>query len=208
MIATRAVGRPAFKRRASAFALALIAAMPFALRASADETANGDAGVDARIYFIAGFASAFDNLDKLTALFALSGVPTSTYPPAFWHAVVRDATRAYRASGGQTDIVLVGHSLGAIHVYEVAQALERRGIPVALIIGFDPTREAEVTGNVAVALNFFLTPDVEPVVAAPDFAGTLTNEIVGDIAVLPHHDIIYDETLRQRALGAIRRAIE
>ncbi len=160
-----------------------------------------------RIYFIAGFASALDDQQKLASLFAVDGVPIEAVPPSFWRLVVRQVAGAYRESGEALHVILVGHSMGAIRAYEVAAALDRRGIPVDLVIGFDPTREATVSPNVVRAVNFFLTPDVAPVVPAPGFHGQLVNEVVGDIAELPHHDIIYDAELHQRALSEITHAL-
>lgn len=188
---------------AVALAVACLMAPAQGLATPAAPAAEGGA----RILFIAGFASAFDDRERLSGLFAVDGVTTEAFPPGLWLFAVHDAAQAYRRSGGTLHIVLVGHSMGAIRAYEVAAALGRRGIPVDLVIGFDPTREAVVSGNVARAVNFFLTPDVAPVVPGPDFHGVLVNDVVGDIAAIPHHDIIYDEALHRRALREIERAI-
>jgi len=188
----------------AALGIVLAAGILSAPRQAAAELSNGD---EARIVFIAGFASAFDDRERLAGVFAVDDVSTEAYPPYLWHMVVRDIVRAFRRSEGHLHIILIGHSMGAVRAYEVAAALDRRGVPVDLIIGFDPERGVSVTDNVARAVNFFLTPDVDPVVPGPGFSGQLVNEVVGDIAVIAHHDIIYDDVLRRRTFDEIERAL-
>jgi len=99
----------------------------------------------------------------------------------------------------------VGHSMGVIRAYEAAAALDP--IPVALVIGFDPTRPAYVSPNVETAINFFLEPNVIPVEPLPGFAGVLLNEIVGHEDDIDHGEIIYDEGLRSRAIQEIQSVV-
>ena len=158
------------------------------------------------IYFIAGFASAFDDLDKLDRLFAVDGLPAKAFPPMLWRQAVRDAEERYRLNGDTTRIILVGHSFGGNKVYRAAQRLAEEGIPVALIIGFDQGYLSTVSANVARSVNFFITPDVNFVVPGEGFEGLLVNEIVADETELDHGEMIYDPVLHQRAVEEIRRA--
>ena len=158
------------------------------------------------IYFIAGFASSLDDLDKLDRLFAIDGVPAKTFPPMLWRQVVRDARARYRVNGDNTTIILIGHSFGGNKVYRVAERLAEEGVPVALIVGFDQGYQSTVAANVARAVNFFITPDTEFVLPGEGFQGALINEIIADETELDHGEMIYDPVLRERALEEIRRA--
>ncbi len=159
------------------------------------------------IYFVAGFAAIFDDLQALDRLFEVDGIPAKAYPPVLWRNVVRDAVDRHRQNGDVTTIILIGHSVGARKVYQIAESLSRKEVPVALIVGLDPVRKSEVPDNVARAVNYFISPDVAFVVPGPGFDGQLINEIVADIAILAHGDIIYEEAIRLRAFGEIRQAI-
>jgi hypothetical protein len=191
--------------RAGRVASALLAAIAATAALTRAEALPGD---ETRVYFIPGFASAFDDLGELAGLFAIEGIPTEALPPIMWHVLVAEIATAYRHSGRALHIVLVGHSMGAVKAYDIAAALGRRGIPVDLIIGLDPLREASVPDNVARAVNYFLAPEVIPVRPAAGFSGVLINEIVGDEAAIAHHDIIYDEALIERAIAEILRLLD
>jgi hypothetical protein len=74
-------------------------------------------------------------------------------------------------------IVLIGHSLGADAVVEVADALARYNIPVALMVLFDGTEPHQIPANVATTVNytkhFMITPATgsSGVVSNVDFSG-------------------------------------
>jgi len=51
-------------------------------------------------------------------------------------------------------VVLIGHSLGADAIVEIADALARYNIPVALLVLFDGTATHQIPANVATAINY------------------------------------------------------
>jgi alpha-beta hydrolase superfamily lysophospholipase len=69
------------------------------------------------------------------------------------------ASRANRAPPAElgnfeeAPIILIGHSLGADAVMEMAAYLGRKGVPVALVVPFDGTKSFAASANVARVLN-------------------------------------------------------
>jgi thioesterase domain-containing protein len=65
---------------------------------------------------------------------------------------VDEIAQRYRG-GDHGPIILIGHSLGADAVMQMAQSLDRRGVPIALVIPFDGTASFAAPKNVACVLN-------------------------------------------------------
>lgn len=181
--------------------LAVSASLPMAMAGAASHDV-------ARVFFIAGFASALDaDLGRLDDHFSVPGVRGEVYVPLLWRRAARDAAAVYEESGGTTRIILIGHSMGGQKVYKAAQYLNERGVPVALVIAFDPARGSEVPANVAASVNYYLEPNLSPVTPGPGFHGRLDNSIVGSEAEMEHRELIYYEAVLTAALSEIRRAL-
>jgi alpha-beta hydrolase superfamily lysophospholipase len=69
-----------------------------------------------------------------------------------WQTLADRAAVDYKA-GKEAPIILIGHSLGADAVMEMAAYLGRKGVPVALVVPFDCTKSFAASDNVARVLN-------------------------------------------------------
>lgn len=158
----------------------------------------------AQVYLMRGFMNVFSlGLDDLAAQIEADGIPAAVTNHADAPTVVNQITARY-ASGDRSPIILIGHSLGADAVIEMAQALDREHIPVALAILFDGTMDHVVPGNVATAVNytehFRLTP-------ASDFRGSISNVDLSGDGRIDHLTIDKSSDLHAQTLSYVLAAV-
>ena len=73
-------------------------------------------------------------------------------------------------------IVIIGHSLGANATFDIANELDRRNIPIELIVTFDATRPQPAPKNVLHLVNFYQENGFgKKVSPGSEFKGELTN---------------------------------
>ncbi len=156
-----------------------------------------------RVYLLRGFMNVFSlGMDDLAAQIRANGVAATVTNHADIDVLVPQIVARYQA-GDHGAIVLIGHSLGADAVIEMAQALGHYGIPVAAAILFDGTEPHAVPGNVAVAVNYTLRFALTP---GADFRGTLSNvNLQGDDRI-DHLNIDKSPRLQAQALSYVLAA--
>jgi hypothetical protein len=115
------------------------AAVPGALPAPADTGRP-------YVYLLRGLLNIFSlGMDDLAAKLQRRGVAAGVYEYGQWESLCQDA--AARGHASRTKIVIVGHSLGADAVIYMANRLGQMGIPVALVVAFDPVHPVPLTGG-------------------------------------------------------------
>jgi hypothetical protein len=108
----------------------------------------------AKVYLLRGFLNVFSlGMDDLAAKLQADGISATVMNHADADFVVSRIVTAYNA-GDHGPIVLIGHSLGADAIVEVADALARYNIPVALMVLFDGTESHQIPANVVTAINY------------------------------------------------------
>ncbi len=156
-----------------------------------------------RVYLLRGFMNVFSlGMDDLAAQIRANGIAATVTNHADIDLLVPQIVARYQ-SGDHGAIVLVGHSLGADAVIDMAQALDRYGVPVAAAILFDGTEPHVVPGNVAVAVNYTLRFSVSP---APDFRGTLSNVSMAGDQAIDHLNIDKSPALHAQVLNYVLHA--
>lgn len=107
----------------------------------------------AHVYLLRGLINIFSlGMDTLAAKLQAHGVYATVYNHVQWQSLADHAAAAYRA-GTEGPIILIGHSLGADAVMEMAAYLGTKGIPVALVIPFDGTGSYAAPSNVGRVVN-------------------------------------------------------
>jgi Thioesterase domain len=190
---------------AGAFALATLVALP-AVAQSAVKTATheGDASRP-HVYLMRGLLNIFSlGMDQLAVQIARRGVEATVYNHSLEESVVGEIVQKYRA-GDHGPYILVGHSLGADAVMVMAQQLNARGVPVALVVPFDGTGSYAAAQNVSCVLNVtqrqyaYMRPGT-------GFHGKLQNMDVSSDTSIDHFTIDKSPRLQAVALNAVLQA--
>jgi hypothetical protein len=137
----------------------------------------------AHVYLFRGLADVYSlGMNTLADELNARGVAASAHSHTDWKPIANAAAANYKA-GKEGPIILVGHSLGADAVMEMADYLGDKGVPVALLVPFDGTQSFPVPGNVARCINF-TQRDYAMMRRGPGFRGTLTNvDLSGDTSI-------------------------
>jgi hypothetical protein len=109
-----------------------------------------------RAYLFRGVAGLIYSrgIDTLAARIRRTGIPASVGTYLLWRPTLDEAIRDYRRD--PQPIILVGHSMGGDCVLDFAEMLNQAGIPVSLLVTYDPTRIADdVPPNVERYINIY-----------------------------------------------------
>ena len=153
---------------------------------------------EAQIYLIRGLFGVFSSgMDQLARDFRKQGYSdvglwSWTDVETIAHDIV---TGQYR--GDTAHVVLIGHSLGANAVVQVAARLGQAGIEVDLAVTFDITENLAVPANVGTFINFYQNNGFgRPATAVEGFKGQLSNiDLSGDTGL--NHDNIDNDPQSQ-----------
>lgn len=95
-------------------------------------------------------------MDRLADKLEKSGVDAEVYNHFNWSGPADEAIARYKRQNGNFPIMLVGHSAGADASVSFAYKLKEAGVPVSLIVSFDPTRRPKaVPPNVDRFINIY-----------------------------------------------------
>ena len=201
----------ALRRYALAGALAVAGSILLPLGPSpslARSPAQHSAAVQSRphVYLLRGLMNIFSlGMDDLAAQIQHAGIPATVESYADGDALVARLTAQYRA-GDHGPIILIGHSLGADAVMQMAQMLNRNNVPVALVVPFDGTQSFRAPKNVARVLNLtqreyaYMRPGA-------GFHGTLKNVDVSGDPNIGHITIDKSPRLHALVLSYVRGVV-
>jgi hypothetical protein len=150
----------------------------------------------AHVYLLRGLFNVFSlGMDSLAAELNRHGVETSVDNYADWQSLADRAAARFKA-GSENPIILIGHSLGADAVMDMAAYLGRRDVPVALVIPFDGTKPLIASANVGRVVNL-TQRDYAYARAGAGFHGSLANVDVSFDKNIDH--ITIDKAARTHA---------
>ena len=160
------------------------------------------AGSRAHVYLFRGLADIFSTgMDVLTDELNKRGVYATSHSHTEWKALAEQAAASYKA-GKEGPIILIGHSLGADAVMEMADYLGDKSVPVALVMPFDGTQSFSAPGNVARVINF-TQRDYAYMRKGAGFRGTLVNVDVSSDPDIGHLNIDKSPRLHARAISEV-----
>jgi thioesterase domain-containing protein len=140
-------------------------------------------------------------MDTLAEELRRRGVYATVHNYAEWQTLA-DRAAADNKAGKEAPIILIGHSLGADAVMEMAAYLGRKGVPVALVVPFDGTQSFAAGANVAHVLN--LTQRKYAYMrGGPGFKGTLANVDVSSDQSIDHINIDKSPRLHARVIAEV-----
>ncbi len=163
-----------------------------------------------RIYLIRGLANVFSQgMDDLGAKLQARGYNATVHPYGDWSTIAAQIVANQRATGGRHQAVVIGHSLGANAVTDIANAVAQEGATLALAVAFDPTVRQPLAGGAKRYVNLFQSNNGwgTAVSAVPGYRGRLENIDLRQEASLTHFNIDKDAGLHNRVIGWIGQAI-
>jgi hypothetical protein len=156
----------------------------------------------AHVYLLRGLMNIFSlGMDTLGAELSRRGVYTTVDNHADWQSLADGAAARYKA-GTEGPIILIGHSLGADAVMEMAAYLGRKGVPVALVVPFDGTQSLYASSNVQRVLNL-TQRDYAYARGGPGFHGSLVNVNVSGDPNIDHLTIDKSPRLHARVIAEV-----
>jgi hypothetical protein len=156
------------------------------------------ARADTRVILVRGWFGVFSaGLDEIAEALRAKGIRTEVAGHLSWRKAADDILRE-RAEGNADALVLVGHSQGANNVIDMAQVLEAKNVPVALLVTLAPYRQNPIPGNVMRAINYYQSTGWgAPLTAGTGFRGKLSNIDVKEDTTVSHINI--DKSARIQA---------
>ena len=154
------------------------------------------------VYLLRGIFNVFSlGMDQIAYKLQAVGVATTVANHTSWRGLADDMIANYR-SGNREPIILMGHSAGADATISIARRLQDAGVPVALIVNFDPVSPDPVSPNVKQVVNFYVPAGWGAAVAADKkFKGQLAN--VNENATTNHFSIDKDDALQRQAIARV-----
>jgi pimeloyl-ACP methyl ester carboxylesterase len=146
-------------------------------------------------------------MDMLADKINRAGIKATVYNHMFWGEPADEAIARYKRDPNHPPIILIGHSAGADATLYFAGRLKEAGVPVSLIVTFDPTRKApnvpsnvERYVNLYQSLNFFGGGDVGP---ASDFHGHFASVNLKKYWEVLHVNLVKMEALQSAVFAKI-----
>jgi hypothetical protein len=156
----------------------------------------------AHVYLLRGLFNVFSlGMDSLTEELKRRGVDATVHGYGEWQTLADRAAADYKA-GKEGPIILIGHSLGADAVMEMAAYLGHKGVPVALVVPFDGTKSLTASDNVGRVLNL-TQRDYAYVRGGPGFHGSLANVDVSSDSSIDHINIDKSPRLHARVVAEV-----
>ncbi|RQP20836.1 MAG: lipase, partial [Brucella intermedia] len=157
-----------------------------------------------------GFGDIFSTgIDEIGKQLQANGVDAHVEGHQAWRFVLNRILTDQR-NNPRAPVVLIGHSLGANAVIDIAAALEKKGIQVAYMATFAATAPAPLPGNIRRVVNFYFKEHGWglPLTAGPRFRGSLDNRDFSGMKDIGHFNIekqrpLQDEVVRN-VMGIVR----
>jgi hypothetical protein len=160
-----------------------------------------------RAYLFRGVAGLIYSrgIDKLAARIRRTGVEASVGTYLLWRPTADEAIRDYRRD--PQPITLIGHSMGGDTVLDFAEMLNQAGIPVGLLVTYDPTRIADdVPPNVQRYINIYQSSNFMGggnVVQGSRFHGHYASYNLKDHTEIIHINIEKDDRIQEQLVTKI-----
>lgn len=183
---------------------------------------GGNGKFPGHVYLMWGLAGEIFSrgLDGLAAKIEKAGVAASVHSMVEIGSITDTIIRNYKRDPSSAPVMLLGHSSGGDVVIAIAERLKAVNIPVALILGFDPTPIAgRIPSNVEMFINLYQATNLiggASATPAADFRGRLINVDLREHREIVHitldksdviHALVIDKVVGVAAAAAQRQAL-
>jgi hypothetical protein len=159
------------------------------------------------VYLVRGLLNVFSlGLDSIADKLHHYGIEATVHNHLEWPALAGEAVEACK-SGRASQIVLVGHSLGASSVVDMANSMGQAGVQESLVVSIDPVVRDTATGYVNRLVNYYVSSGVgQPIERGPSFHGVVQNV---DLKNSPEggHFMTNSDNIQQRVINDVLAAV-
>lgn len=190
------------KTTATLFALALSATTFMApVRSQAEE-----------VYVIRGAFNVFSaGMNQMTNRMRARGINARAYSNGAWSGLADDIIRRSKQGKVSYPIIIMGHSVGGQEAPSMSNKLSKAGVPVKLVIGFDPGFAAppRFTAGSPRVVNFWIRGGGRgnPYRSGGTFSGSIQNVDIRAFTNADHVQIDKDSKVQARALALVYAAV-
>jgi pimeloyl-ACP methyl ester carboxylesterase len=157
-----------------------------------------------QVYFLRGLMNVFSlGMDDLAGKLQGYGISSTVMNHADSDYVASRIMTTYN-SGDRGPIVLIGHSLGADAVADIANTLARYNIPVSVLVLFDGTEPHQIPPTVTTAVNYTRHFMIS---AYPGSRGLVQNVDLSNDPAIDHLNIDAAPSLQQQTINYILQAV-
>jgi pimeloyl-ACP methyl ester carboxylesterase len=146
-------------------------------------------------------------MDDLAAKIRAHGIVATVHNHSEYEALAEEAARNYKA-GEEGPLIIIGHSLGADAAVLMANRLGALGVPVKLVVPFDPVSPTFAGSSIARVVNLYISDGASrSVFRGPGFCGVLENIDLRGRGDVGHISIDKSARLHQQVLGYVLQAV-
>jgi hypothetical protein len=165
-----------------------------------------------RVYILRGIGHIWSGgMTELADELNRRGTTASAHRHSEWTDIADEAAKLHKSDPEKWPIVLIGHSNGADMGINIAQRLKAKGVPVALIVGYDPTRfSSNVPSNVQRFINLYQATNIlggGQIHPAADFRGQLVNVDLRNHFEIGHMNIDKSRRLQQEVIAKVLQVV-
>jgi len=146
-------------------------------------------------------------LDSIADKLRHRGINATVHNHLEWIALTDEAIQACK-SGRENQIILVGHSLGATAVVDMAQRFSQAGVQASLLVSLDPVTRVSANGNVHRLVNYYISNGVgQPIDRGIGFHGSLQNVDLKNNPEGRHIFLTNSEAMQQKVYNDVLAGI-
>ena len=165
-----------------------------------------------RVYILRGLGHIWSGgMTEMSDELNRRGVLATAHKHNEWYGLADEAIQLYKSDPDRWPIILIGHSNGGDNIILMAERLKAAGVPVALAVGFDPTRFVHrVPSNVRRFVNLYKAGHIlggGVIYPAANFRGQLTNVDLSNHLELGHMNIDRSRRLHAEVIAKILQVV-
>ncbi|MCK0206879.1 hypothetical protein MWN33_02410 [Starkeya koreensis] len=141
---------------ARVWALCLTVIAVFAVALAAPAQAQSSKSQQPRVYLLRGLANIFSlGMDDLAAKLNARGIKASVHSYVDWEALSGYAVEQAATGKRPTPVIIIGHSLGADAAIYMGNKVSAAGVPVPLVVTFDPVNMTTASAKIGKVVNYY-----------------------------------------------------
>ncbi|WP_428032244.1 hypothetical protein [Ancylobacter sp.] len=186
---------------AACLAVVAVLALSFAGPAQAQSKPNPN---QPRVYLLRGLANIFSlGMDDLAAKLRARGIEASVHSYVDLETLSRYAVE--QASAGKrrpSPVIIIGHSLGADAAVTMGNRVTAAGVPVPLVVTFDPVTAMTASPKIGKVVNYYQAGGSGKAVSGP----RVENIDLTGSGALSHFNIDKATELHSKVIAMVQRA--